>query len=176
MKRILVFLSFILLASLGCRGQVLHNSPDSISNTNAASKAKMPELPTYNSIYDMLMTIPGVEVRGREIKVRGATTISSNASTDPLLLLDGVEISNLDEISPYDIHSIEVVKDGSSAIYGSKAVGGVILFRSKAAQMSLEADKQRRQEEAARRAEERERKKAEKAAARAAKKAANQNP
>lgn len=172
MKRILVLLSVMLLTSMTSRAQVLHNSPDSTSNTNAISKATMPELPTFNSIYDMLMTIPGVEVRGREIKIRGATTISSNASTDPLLLLDGVEITNLDEISPYDIHSIEVVKDGSSAIYGSKAVGGVIMFRSKAAQMALEAEKQRRQEEAAKRAEERERKKAEKAAARAAKQAA----
>lgn len=171
MKRILILFSITLLSSLPAVAQVLHTSPDSLYNTNAVGKAEMPDVPTFNSIYDMLSTIPGVEVRGHTVIIRGSMSISDNASTDPLYLLDGVEIDSPDELSPYDIHSIEVVKDGSNVIYGSKAVGGVIVFHSKAAQMAKEAEKKARQEEAAKRAAEREKKKAEKAAARAAKQA-----
>jgi len=125
--------------------QVLHNSPDSLNNTNAISSDVMPESLMYNTIYDMLQTIPGVEVIGSTVKVRGAMTVS-DAGVEPLFLLDGVEVSSLQEISPYEVYSIEVVKDGSSVIYGSKAAYGVILFKTKAAHDQEVYERERRKE------------------------------
>ena len=48
----------------------------------------------------------------------------------PLLVVDGIPYSgNLNDISPNDIVSLEILKDASAtAIYGSRGAGGVILF------------------------------------------------
>lgn len=75
------------------------------------------------------------------IRVRGLNSISGNLS--PLIVVDGVPFitgnlgagSNtnaLGDINPYDIENIEVLKDGSAtAIYGSRAAGGVIMITTK---------------------------------------------
>ncbi len=55
------------------------------------------------------------------------------ASNDPLIILDGVTFyGSLNDINPYDIKSIDVLKDASStAIYGSKGANGVIIITTK---------------------------------------------
>ncbi|HEY6503371.1 MAG TPA: TonB-dependent receptor [Chitinophagaceae bacterium] len=75
------------------------------------------------------------------IRVRGINSI--NQSNDPLIVMDGVPIitgnlagttnSNaLGDINPSDIETIDILKDGSAtAIYGSRAAGGVILITTK---------------------------------------------
>jgi len=63
------------------------------------------------------------------IRIRG---ISSNASTDPLYVVDGVRMSDIRGIDPNNIESMEVLKDGASAsIYGAEAGNGVILISTK---------------------------------------------
>lgn len=64
--------------------------------------------------------------------IRGVTSI--NASTEPLYILDGSEISSNTFVSlnPNDIENITVLKDASStAIYGSRAANGVVIITSK---------------------------------------------
>ena len=63
--------------------------------------------------------------------IRGRNSIS--ASTDPLLMLDGMPYNgSISDISPQDVASIEVLKDASSvAIYGSRGSNGVILITTK---------------------------------------------
>ena len=64
--------------------------------------------------------------------IRGVTSI--NASTEPLYILDGSEISAYTFLSlnPNDIENITVLKDASStAIYGSRAANGVVIITSK---------------------------------------------
>ena len=66
------------------------------------------------------------------MQIRGVTSI--NASTEPLYILDGSEISSQTFISlnPNDIENITVLKDASStAIYGSRAANGVVIVTSK---------------------------------------------
>jgi TonB-linked SusC/RagA family outer membrane protein len=75
------------------------------------------------------------------IRIRGIQSISSN--NDPLIVVDGVPIisgnvaavgnsNTLGDINPADIESLDVLKDGSAtAIYGSRAAGGVILITTK---------------------------------------------
>lgn len=60
------------------------------------------------------------------LQIRGATSIS--ASNDPLIVIDGIPGGDLRNLSPQDIESITVLKDGaSSAIYGTRGANGVIL-------------------------------------------------
>ena len=65
-----------------------------------------------------------------QIRVRGVT---SRLASDPLYIIDGVTVDNggLDNINPNDIESMEVLKDASAAIYGSRASNGVIIVTTK---------------------------------------------
>jgi TonB-linked SusC/RagA family outer membrane protein len=65
------------------------------------------------------------------IKVRGITTMSDN---DPLILVDGMAVSSLDNVATDDVRQITVLKDAASAaIYGARAAAGVILITTKEA-------------------------------------------
>ena len=73
---------------------------------------------------------PGAASR---IRVRGTGTINNS---DPLYIVDGMPIEGgIDYINPYDIASIEVLKDAASgAVYGARAANGVILVTTKQGQ------------------------------------------
>lgn len=65
-------------------------------------------------------------------QLRGVTSI--NASSSPLIVIDGIPGGDLRSISQDDIQSIDVLKDASAgAIYGTRAAGGVILVTTKKA-------------------------------------------
>ncbi|HEX5553225.1 MAG TPA: TonB-dependent receptor [Chitinophagaceae bacterium] len=68
---------------------------------------------------------------GASYNIRGLSTIGSNASSSPLILVDGVQRDpNL--IDPNDVASVTVLKDAASAaIYGGRAAYGVILITTK---------------------------------------------
>lgn len=55
------------------------------------------------------------------------------ASNDPLIILDGMTFAgSLNDINPYDIKTMDVLKDASStAIYGSRGANGVIIITTK---------------------------------------------
>jgi len=60
------------------------------------------------------------------VRLRGVATV--NANTNPLYVVDGMFIDNIDFINPNDITSIEVLKDPSSlAIFGVQGANGVII-------------------------------------------------
>ena len=99
------------------------------------------------SVQDMLVgQTPGVVVTtsgGPEgsgtIRIRGGSSL--NASNDPLIVVDGVPLSNdgvqgmgnsLSMIAPDNIESMTILKDASAtAIYGSRASNGVIIITTK---------------------------------------------
>ena len=65
-----------------------------------------------------------------DIRVRGLGSIS--AGNDPLVVIDGFPGGSLGQLNMNDVESIEVLKDASStAIYGSRGAGGVILVTTK---------------------------------------------
>lgn len=87
--------------------------------------------------------IPGVTVTrsssgpgaSADIKIRGVTTISDSS---PLIIVDGVPYTNIDDISSNDIEEITVLKDAASAsIYGARAAAGVILITTKNASLGV---------------------------------------
>ena len=63
------------------------------------------------------------------IRVRG---YSSNSSSEPLFVVDGVRLSDISGIDPSTIASMEILKDAASAaIYGAEAGNGVVLITTK---------------------------------------------
>ena len=74
--------------------------------------------------------LPGSDLT---IHIRGINTI--NGTSTPLYVIDGVPRSNMSDINPSDIASVQVLKDASSsAIYGSRGASGVILIETKQGQ------------------------------------------
>lgn len=64
------------------------------------------------------------------IRIRGVQ--SWGASTDPLYVIDGVIIDNLNSLNPNDVETISILKDAAScAIYGARAANGVVLVTTK---------------------------------------------
>lgn len=78
------------------------------------------------------VTIPSGEVGADpKIRIRGAIS-SIQGTSNPLILLDNVEIPSIQYVNPEDVESITVLKDAAaSSIYGAKAAFGVILITSK---------------------------------------------
>ncbi|HET6557686.1 MAG TPA: TonB-dependent receptor [Prolixibacteraceae bacterium] len=72
------------------------------------------------------------------IRIRGITTIGDS---NPLIIVDGVPVDNINDINPNDVQDMSVLKDAASAsIYGSRAAAGVILIttkRAKSGELSL---------------------------------------
>ena len=69
---------------------------------------------------------------GYKIQIRGFSTLDKGAGTSPLYIVDGVPVSNIDNIAPDEIASMDVLKDGSAAaIYGTRGTNGVIIITTK---------------------------------------------
>ncbi|MEZ4906042.1 MAG: TonB-dependent receptor plug domain-containing protein, partial [Spirosomataceae bacterium] len=67
---------------------------------------------------------------GSSIKIRGVSTFEGGAN--PLFIVDGQQLEDINNLNPNDIASLEVLKDGASAaIYGSKSANGVIIITTK---------------------------------------------
>ncbi len=106
---------------------------DNLTASVSKVKPKKTEVVTYNNIYDYLKgRVPGVMVTGGDpprVIIRGIGDINGN--NDPLFIVDGVEVQDLSYLNPNDVDSVEVIKDGTSAIYGVRGANGVILVTTK---------------------------------------------
>ena len=111
---------------------------------SAQEKVRDPKEKTqYNSVFDLLRAEPGVIIKGDgsggqmpDILIRGISTNSDQ--TQPIFVVDGIITDNVTYLRPEDIYSVEVLKDGTAAIYGVQGQNGVIIFRTKS---MVEAEK-----------------------------------
>ena len=72
---------------------------------------------------------PGADVN---IRIRGGSSVTQ--SNEPLYIVDGFQVANINDIPPTDIASIDILKDASlTAIYGSKGGNGVVVVTTKSA-------------------------------------------
>lgn len=77
----------------------------------------------------MVLPQSGAPGSTTNIRVRG---VGSNQGANPLYLVNGMRVNDLNAINPSDIQSIEVLKDAaSSAIYGAEGANGVVLITLK---------------------------------------------
>ena len=90
--------------------------------------------PVTNAIQGLAGRVAGVNVflnsgsptGSPRILIRGLGTI--NASSNPLFVVDGVVMEDIQFLNPNDIKSVEVLKDASAtAIYGARGANGVVL-------------------------------------------------
>lgn len=103
---------------------------------NGADLVKSPAIDLTNSFAGRLAGVVAVQTSGEPgndqstIRIRGVNTIGNQS---PLIVIDGIpdREGGLNRLSPQDIESISVLKDASSAIYGSRAANGVILVTTK---------------------------------------------
>ncbi len=103
-------------------GNSLKTSPD--NNPIKSLQGKVPGLMVTNS---------GGAGSSPTIRIRGVATV--NASTNPLYVVDGMFVDNIDFLNPNDISSVEVLKDPSSlAIFGVQGANGVIIVTTKRAE------------------------------------------
>ncbi len=63
-----------------------------------------------------------------QISIRGINTFGNNT---PLFVVDGMPTTNVGDLNPNDIASMQVLKDASASIYGSRAANGVIIITTK---------------------------------------------
>ena len=81
--------------------------------------------------------VPGVQITnsgqpgsGPSVRIRGIGTI--NTDSQPLYVVDGFPVDDIQTLNPSDIESIDVLKDASStAIYGSRGSNGVVIINTK---------------------------------------------
>lgn len=69
---------------------------------------------------------------------RGPSSV--NAGTDPIYVVDGMQVSSIDGMSPRDIYSVEFLKDAAATIYGVRGANGVFNIVTKAAHQQKEAE------------------------------------
>lgn len=86
----------------------------------------------YDSIFDYFRDkVPGVRVEGSDpastkVYIRGINSIE--APSDPLFIVDGVTVDDISSINPYEVKSVDVLKDSEAAIYGVRGTNGVIII------------------------------------------------
>lgn len=104
--------------------------------TTSVSKVEVTDIQIkgYTSIGEYLKgRVAGLQVmkvgNGYKYLIRGISSL--NAPTDPLFIVDGVEVSDIDFVSPNDVATVEVLKDASASIYGNRGACGVIIITTK---------------------------------------------
>lgn len=115
-------------------GYGVQRKSDITGSIGIASKKDL-EQPTFNVLQSLRGKVAGVNIfsnsgapsGNNRVVIRGTGTI--NASSNPLFVVDGVVMENIDVMNPNDIKSVEVLKDASAtAIYGARGANGVILI------------------------------------------------
>ncbi len=135
-------LNDVLVVGYGTQKKVA--TTGSIASVKAAD---ITQTPVTNVARGLAARAAGVQITqnnaapGGNISVRIRGTNSINGSSEPLYIVDGIQISNsgsvtdvspLSTINPNDIESVEILKDASAtAIYGARGANGVILISTK---------------------------------------------
>ena len=111
---------------------------DLTGSVASVSEKALRDLPVSSVAEALTGKLSGVQVTTTEgspdaeikIRVRGGGSITQ--SNSPLYIVDGFAKDNINDISPSQIQSIDVLKDASStAIYGSRGANGVIIITTK---------------------------------------------
>ncbi len=96
------------------------------------------QVPAQNPLESIQGKVAGVDITrgsgsatsGISIRIRGNRSIG--AGNGPLFIVDGIQTSNIDNINPNDIESMEFLKDASStAIYGWQGANGIVIVSTK---------------------------------------------
>lgn len=112
---------------------------DLTGSVASVSEKDFADMPVANLDQALTGRVPGLDILSTGGRPGDPSTIllrgrrSFTASNDPLIILDGMPYyGSINDINPYDISAIDVLKDASStAIYGSRGANGVIIVTTK---------------------------------------------
>ncbi|WP_010663508.1 SusC/RagA family TonB-linked outer membrane protein [Marinilabilia salmonicolor] len=119
-------------------GYGVQRKSDITGAISSVNEEQMMKIPTTDIGQMLVGRVAGLEVipaTGRpgefsDIRIRGTRSLSGG--NNPLYVVDGVPVEDINFINPADIASMEVLKDASStAIYGARAANGVVLVTTK---------------------------------------------
>jgi TonB-linked SusC/RagA family outer membrane protein len=112
-----------------------------ISNITTKELTQSPQANISNMLVGRLPGLLAVQRSGEPgndqstIRIRGTGTFASGA--DPLVMVDGIERTNYNDIDPNEIDNLSILKDASAtALYGVRGANGVILITTKRGQTS----------------------------------------
>lgn len=111
----------------------------------SVTEATLKEVPAPNLVNQLKGRAAGVTITSNgstpgsqgQIRIRGNRTLTTSqtgadALDGPLVVVDGIPYTGLNDLNPDDIANIEILKDASAtAIYGSRGAGGVLLVTTK---------------------------------------------
>lgn len=109
--------------------------PGSVASINSKTIKDIPVPSVLQAITGRLAGVNVTQTEGSpdatiKVRVRGGSSITQDNS--PLYIVDGFQVSDINDIPVSDIESIDVLKDASStAIYGAQGANGVILITTK---------------------------------------------
>ena len=84
----------------------------------------------YNDIFELMTgRFAGVTVNSGAVFIRGISSLTG--SNEALYVVDGMIYSSIEWVVPCEIKSINILKDSSAAIYGSRGSNGVVLIETK---------------------------------------------
>lgn len=97
------------------------------------TSSKIEERYTSNVLNNLEGRVAGLSTYGGKLTIRGVSSIYAEAN--PLLVVDGLPIEgSIDDLNPYDIESVNILKDAAAAaIYGARASNGIIIITTKGA-------------------------------------------
>lgn len=150
MKRIVLFLAAAVLVSAcgSVNNKYISNASDEEidmgygtvkqKHSTSSARAVSGQYESYTTFYDYLRgKVPGVHVGQAvangtpQITIRGVSNFSGGYDNQPLVLVDGVEVQDLETIDPKYIRRVTVLKGPDAAIYGNRGANGVILVATK---------------------------------------------
>lgn len=122
------------------------------TNTTTITVEQLQRAPVTRAADALAARAPGVILNygsgstgtSQRIRIRGANSLS--LSNDPLIFVDGIQVSNskggfgvggqgysrLDDINPNDIESVEIIRGpAATALYGTAGANGVVQIRTK---------------------------------------------
>ncbi len=87
----------------------------------------------YNDIYEMIQgRIPGVDVRGKRILIRGQNRMG-DVGNEAFFVVDGMPVNSIDHVTPAMVKAITFLKGTEAAVYGSQGANGVVVIEIKKA-------------------------------------------
>jgi len=98
--------------------------------------AEIVSLSRVSIVNALVGRVPGLSIVNGYLRIGGGSNFMGAATTEPLIIIDGVQMtsggtSRLYQITPEMVERIDVIKYGGAAIYGSRGGNGVIIVTTK---------------------------------------------
>jgi len=126
-------------------GYGVQRKSDVAGSVGIATSDQILKSSSFNALQGLKGKVAGVNIFSNSGNPSGNTRViirginSINTSSNPLYVVDGVQMSDFQFMNPNDIERVEVLKDASAAaIYGARGANGVILVTTKRGSVGAE--------------------------------------